>query len=92
MSRLEHLSKTRLKLIFRSANGNSASTSERKKTRLQNLEPGSKNFEPYSKNFEPYSKNFDHMQAYVQGSGGGARAIGLTLRRREGAAGMTALS
>ncbi len=32
------------------------------------------------------------MQAYVQGSGGGARAIGLTLRRREGAAGTTALS
>ncbi len=32
------------------------------------------------------------MQAYVPGSGGGARAIGHTLRRREGAAGTTALS
>jgi hypothetical protein len=38
MSRLEHLNKTRLKLIFRSPNGNSASTSERKKMQSQKNE------------------------------------------------------
>ncbi len=64
MSRLERLNKTRLKLIFRGANGNLASTSERGKNEIAEFGTNSKseNLEFWNFGMKNRSEKFEFLE------------------------------